>query len=146
MLNTKMELITRELVLKSDLGIHGNLFGGKMMSFLDKAGAIMATSLCESSSMVTAEMESIKFLKKVRENTQVNIYGEPISVGTTSIVITLEARKYNVHTGVEKLVCKTNAIFVRIDRQEGDKRPLGSGAKFKIEKLIKDKNDVKTKD
>lgn len=51
-----MELITRELILKGDLGIHGNLFGGKMMSFLDKAGAIMATSLCESNSMVTGEM------------------------------------------------------------------------------------------
>jgi len=138
-----MELITRELVLKGDLGIHGNLFGGKMMSFLDKAGAIWATSLCESSSMVTGEMEGVKFLKKVRENTQVNIYGEPISVGTTSIVIALEARKYNVHTGMEKLVCKTRAVFVRIDKQDGDKRPLGVGAKAKIENLIKKINDAK---
>jgi len=138
-----MELITRELCLRKDLGIHGNLFGGVMMSWLDKAGAIAATSLCESSSMVTAEMESIKFLKKVRENTQVNIYGEPVSIGRTSIVIALEARKYNVHTGVEKLVCKTNAIFVRIDREEGDKRPLGYGAKAKVEKLIKERDEKK---
>jgi acyl-CoA thioesterase YciA len=138
-----MELITRELCLRKDLGIHGNLFGGVMMSWLDKAAAIAATTLCESGSMVTAEMEGIKFLKKVRENTQVNIYGEPVSVGRTSIVIALEARKYNVHTGVEKLVCKTNAIFVRVDRQEGDKRPLGTGAKAKIEKIIKDRNDAK---
>jgi len=138
-----MELITRELCLRKDLGIHGNLFGGVMMSWLDKAAAIAATTLCESSSMVTAEMEGIKFLKKVRENTQVNIYGEPVSVGKTSIVIALEARKYNVHTGVEKLVCKTNAIFVRVDRQEGDKRPLGTGAKAKIEKIIKDRNDAR---
>jgi acyl-CoA thioesterase YciA len=138
-----MKLITRELCLRKDLGIHGNLFGGVMMSWLDKAGAIAATSLCESSSMVTAEMESIKFLKKVRENTQVNIYGEPVSVGKTSIVIALEARKYNVHTGVEKLVCKTNAIFVRIDREEGDKRPLGHAAKAKVEKEIKEREDAK---
>ena len=138
-----MELITRELCLRKDLGIHGNLFGGVMMSWLDKAGAIMATSLCESSSMVTGEMEGIKFLKKVRENTQVNIYGAPVSIGKTSIVLSLEARKYNVHTGVEKLVCQTKAIFVRIDRQEGDKRPLGSGAKDKIEKLLKDKDNAK---
>jgi acyl-CoA thioesterase YciA len=138
-----MELITRELCLRKDLGIHGNLFGGVMMSWLDKAGAIMATSLCESSSMVTGEMEGIKFLKKVRENTQVNVYGEAVSVGKTSIVIALEARKYNVHTGVEKTVCKTNAVFVRIDRQDGEKRPLGSGAKAKIEKLIKDRDEQK---
>jgi len=137
-----MELITRELCLIKDLGIHGNLFGGVMMSWLDKAGAIAATSLCESSSMVTGEMEGIKFLKKVRENTQVNIYGEPVSVGKTSIVLSLEARKYNVHTGVEKMVCKTKAIFVRIDREEGDKRPLGSSAKAKVEKIIKDRENA----
>ena len=139
-----MELITRELCLRKDLGIHGNLFGGVMMSWLDKAGVIMATSLCESSSMVTGEMEGIKFLKKVRENTQVNIYGEPVSVGNTSIVLSLEARKYNVHTGIEKLVCKTRAIFIRIDRQEGEKRPLGTGAKKNIIKLIDKKNGETT--
>jgi acyl-CoA thioesterase YciA len=138
-----MDLITRELVLKGDLGIHGNLFGGKMMSFLDKAGAILATNLCESNSMVTAEMEGIKFLKKVRENTQVCIYGKPVVVGKTSIVLELEARKYNVHTFEEKLVCKTRAIFVRIDREDGNKRPLGVGAKAKIEKLIKEREDAK---
>jgi len=138
-----MELITRELVLKSDLGIHGNLFGGRMMSFLDKAGAIEATRLCQSNSMVTAEMEGIKFLKKVRENTQVWIYGKAESIGKTSIVIKLEARKYNVHTGTEKLVCETKAVFVRIDREEGIKRPIGTGARIEIEKFIKEREDAK---
>jgi len=136
-----MRLITRELVLKSDLGVHGNLFGGRMMSFLDKAGAIEATRLCESNSMVTAEMEGIKFLKKVRENTQVYIYGKPVTVGRTSIVLDLEARKYNVHTDVEKLVCKTRVVFVRIDREDGNKRPLGIGARAKIEKIIKEQEN-----
>jgi len=134
-----MKLITRELVLKGDLGIHGNLFGGKMVSWLDKAGAIEATRLCESNSMVTAEMEGVKFLKKVRENTQVWIYGEPVSIGQTSIVLELEARKYNVHTGVEKLVCKTRVIFVRIDKEDGDKRPIGTGARTKVIELLKEK-------
>jgi acyl-CoA thioesterase YciA len=131
-----MELITRELCLRKDLGIHGNLFGGVMMSWLDKAGAIEATRLCQSNSMVTAEMEGIKFLKKVRENTQVWIYGAVDSIGRTSIVIKLEARKYNVHTGEEKVVCSTKAVFVRIDREEGTKRPIGTGARAEIKKLI----------
>lgn len=134
-----MELITRELCLRKDLGIHGNLFGGVMMSWLDKAGAIEATRLCQSNKMVTAEMEGIKFLRKVRENQQVWIYGEVESIGTTSIVLKLEARKYSVYTGEEKLVCQTRAIFVRID-DEGDKRPLGEGAKIEIKKII-DKNN-----
>lgn len=132
-----MRLITRELCLRKDLGSHGNLFGGTMMSWLDKAGAIEATRLCQSSKMVTAEMEGIKFIRKVRENQQVWIYGEVESIGRTSIVLKLEARKYSVHTGEEKLVCKTKAVFVRID-DEGDKRPIGAGAKIEINKLIKE--------
>ena len=138
-----MELITRELCLRKDLGIHGNLFGGIMMSWLDKAGAIEATRLCQSNSMVTAEMEGIKFIRKVRENTQVWIYGEVESVGNTSIVLKLEARKYNVYTGEEKLVCETKAVFVRIEKDEGGKRPLGTGAKAAINKIIKERNEQK---
>lgn len=132
-----MRLITRELCLRKDLGIHGNLFGGVMMSWLDKAAAIEATRLCQSNKLVTAEMESIKFLKKVRENQQVWIYGAVESVGKTSIVLKLEARKYNVYTGEEKLVCNTKAIFVRID-DEGEKRPIGEGAKLEIKKIIEE--------
>jgi acyl-CoA thioesterase YciA len=135
-----MELITREICLRNDLGIHGNLFGGTMMSWLDKAGAIEATRLCQSNKMVTAEMEATKFIRKVRENQQVWIYGEVEKIGTTSIVLNLEARKYNVYTAEEKLVCKTKAIFVRID-DEGNKRPLGVGARMEIEKILNKKDE-----
>lgn len=41
-----MKLIIRELRLRNDLGVHGNLFGGCMLSWLDKAAAIEATRLC----------------------------------------------------------------------------------------------------
>lgn len=130
-----MKLITRELCLRKDLGVHGNLFGGTILSWIDKAAAIEATRLCQSSKMVTAEMETVKFLRKVKENQQVWIYGDVESVGNTSIVLRLEARKYNVYTGVEKLVCQTKVIFVRID-EEGEKRPIGEGAKIAIKKII----------
>lgn len=137
-----MRLITRELVLRSDLGIHGNLFGGTMMSFLDKAGAIEATRLCQSNKMVTAEMEATKFVRKVKENQQVWIYGEVDSIGNTSIVLNLEARKYNVYTGQEELVCKTKVVFVRID-DDGLKRPIGVGARMEIDEILKQKNEKK---
>lgn len=135
-----MELITRELVLRKDLGVHGNLFGGTMLSWLDKAGAIKATELCQSSKMVTAEMEAVKFVEKVKENQQVWIYGDVNSIGNTSIVLNLEARKHNIYTGQESLVCKTKVVFVRID-DEGNKRPLGEGAKLQINKIIQGKNE-----
>jgi len=135
-----MNLISRELVLKGDLGVHGNLFGGKMLSFLDKAGAIEATRLCQSSKMVTVEMEKVRFLRSVKENQQVWIYGNVESVGNTSIVISLEARRHCIYTAGEKLVCSTKVVFVRVD-DEGNKRPLGTGARMEIEKIIKENKE-----
>lgn len=132
-----MELITREICLRKDLGIHGNLFGGVMMSWLDKAGAIYATQLCQSSKMVTAVIEEVKFVRRVKENTEVCIYGSVDSIGTSSIVLNIEARKYNVYTKVEKVVCTTKMVFVRID-DDGEKRPLGEGARKDIEEKIKE--------
>ena len=43
-----MDLISTHAVKKSDLGFHGNLFGGKLLSWLDAAGAqiiILATKI-----------------------------------------------------------------------------------------------------
>ena len=34
-----MELISTHPVKKSDLGFHGNLFGGKLLAWVDAAGA-----------------------------------------------------------------------------------------------------------
>ena len=36
-----MELVTTKICMALDLGVHGNLFGGSMMSFLDEAAAAM---------------------------------------------------------------------------------------------------------
>lgn len=132
-----MELITREICLRKDLGIHGNLFGGVMMSWLDKAGAIYSTQLCQSSRMVTGVIEEIKFIRNVKENTQVGIYGSVASLGNSSIVINIEARKYNVYTKEEENVCTTRMVFIRID-DDGKKRPLGEGAKRYIQEKIEE--------
>jgi acyl-CoA thioesterase YciA len=88
-----MEKISSYLCKTSDLGVHGNLFGGTMMSWLDESGAIMACQVCKTSKMVTILFEPINFKKPVKEKHQVRIYGEVTGIGETSIVITLEARR-----------------------------------------------------
>ena len=39
-----MELISTHPVKKSDLGFHGNLFGGKLLAWVDAAGAAFAST------------------------------------------------------------------------------------------------------
>jgi acyl-CoA hydrolase len=48
-----MELISTHPVKKSDLGFHGNLFGGTCLSWLDAAAAGYAMQLCDTPRMVT---------------------------------------------------------------------------------------------
>jgi acyl-CoA thioesterase YciA len=118
-----MELLTRHLCKASDLGVHGNLFGGKMLSWLDEAGAIMATRICKTKKMVTVKMDGIEFHTPVKENHDVTIYGEVVGIGTSSITLKLMAKRYDVYNGKELEVCSVTVVFVRISG-EGTARPI----------------------
>ena len=53
-----MELVTTKICMALDLGVHGNLFGGSMMSFIDEAAAAYACQICDSAKMVTMKIET----------------------------------------------------------------------------------------
>lgn len=118
-----MELITRHLCKTSNLGVHGNLFGGQMLAWLDEAGGILATRVCKTKKMVTVKFDEVIFHKPVKENHEVSIYGAVESVGTTSITLRLVAKRYDVYDTTEEEVCSIRAVFVRISH-EGKKRPI----------------------
>lgn len=106
-----------------DLGIHGNLFGGNMLAWLDEAAASYAAEICHSPNMVTLKIEEVLFKKPVKIGFQIRIYAEVVTVGNTSITLKVEARKYNVYSAEEQLVCFTKMTFVRID-EAGDPVPI----------------------
>ncbi len=110
-----MQLISQRLCMEKDLGIHGNLFGGIMLSWLDEAAATMAYEVCHSPNMVTLKIDEVIFTKPVKIGFHLKIYGEVLRLGRSSITLLVEARKHNVYSGEETLVCSTNFTFVRID-------------------------------
>lgn len=130
-----MELITTHPIKKSDLGFHGNLFGGKLLSLLDGAAAGYSMQLCDSPRMVTVSIEKCNFEKPAKEGQLIKIYGNPSKVGTTSVTLYLEARAHNVYTGRQNIVLKTHIKFVHID-EEGNPIPIGEKGKNRINKLI----------
>ncbi len=111
-----------------DIGVHGNLFGGLMLAWMDEAAAAMATKVCHSPNMVTVKIEEVNFKKAVKVGMQILIYGKVSRMGNTSITLHMEARKYNVYSGEETPVCTTNIVFVRID-ENGDPVPIPSPVK-----------------
>tara|TARA_R110000803_G_scaffold43094_5_gene92259 strand:+ start:2534 stop:2941 length:408 start_codon:yes stop_codon:yes gene_type:complete len=127
-----MELISTHPVKKSDLGFHGNLFGGKLLAWVDAAGAAFATQVCDTPRMVTVLIDECLFKKPAREGHLLKIYGCVNNIGRTSITLKLEARAHNVYSGKQSVILSTNIKFVRID-ESNESIPISERVKKKYE-------------
>ena len=125
-----MELITTHPIKKSDLGFHANLFGGKLLAWLDAAGAAFAMETCDTPRMVTIKIDECVFKKPAKEGQMIKIYGDVANIGNTSIELYLEARAHNVYSGHQTVILSTNITFVRID-ENGDPIPISERVKMK---------------
>jgi acyl-CoA thioesterase YciA len=110
-----MRLISTKICKTSDIGINNNLFGGRMLSWLDESAGTMAAEEVCSQHVVTLKMDQVLFKKPVKVNDHIRIYGEVIKIGKTSISLFLEARRFNFQSQDEDLVCSTKMTFVKID-------------------------------
>ena len=115
------ELIATHMCKESNVGYHGNLFGGTMLAWLDEAGAAFTAQVCGSPRMVTKCISEVTFKKPVRPGQIIKIYGDVVKIGSSSITIKLSARRHSVINGSQRAVCDVQMIFVRID---GDGEPV----------------------
>jgi acyl-CoA thioesterase YciA len=132
-----MEILNTHPIKKSDLGFHGNLFGGKLLAWIDAAAAGYAMQLCDTPRMVTVSIDKCIFEKPAKESQLLKIYGHPTRVGNSSITMYMEARAHNVYTGKQALVLKTHIKFVHID-EEGNPIPVGEKGRNKILQMIEE--------
>lgn len=126
-----MELISTHPVKKSDLGFHGNLFGGKLLAWVDAAGASYAAQVADSPRMVTVSIDKCVFKKPAKEGHLLKIYGGIHKIGNTSLTLNIEARSHNVYNGKQNIILSTNIKFVRIDEM-GDAIPISDRVRNKI--------------
>jgi acyl-CoA thioesterase YciA len=125
-----MNLITTHPIKKSDLGFHANLFGGKLLAWLDAAGAAYAMEVCDTPRMVTVMIDKCIFKKPAKEGQLIKIYGDVVHMGNSSMTIYMEARAHNVYSGQQSVILSTNIRFVRID-ENGDSIPISDRVKAK---------------
>tara|TARA_Y100000593_G_C4303234_1_gene334425 strand:+ start:678 stop:1091 length:414 start_codon:yes stop_codon:yes gene_type:complete len=116
-----MELISTHVCKGQNIGVHGNLFGGVMLSWLDEAAAVFSAQVCGTPRMVTKCISEVIFNKPVRPGQIIKIYGDVKKIGSSSITVSLEARRHSVVNGSQKVVCNVEMTFVRID---GDGEPV----------------------
>lgn len=126
-----MQLISTHPIKKSDLGFHQNLFGGKLLAWLDAAGAAMAMEVCDTPRMVTIKIDECLFKKPAKEGQLLKLYGRVAEVGNTSLTLYLEARAHNVYSGSQSVILSTSIKFVRID-ENGDPIPISDRVRSKF--------------
>tara|TARA_B110000238_G_scaffold176044_1_gene196849 strand:- start:2022 stop:2438 length:417 start_codon:yes stop_codon:yes gene_type:complete len=129
-INKIMELISTHPVKRSDLGFHGNLFGGKLLAWVDAAGAAFASQVCDTPRMVTVLIEKCVFEKPAKEGHLLKIYGAVNIIGNSSVTLNVEARSHNVYDGRQAIILSTQIKFVRIDEQ-GEAIPISGRVKEK---------------
>ena len=131
-----MELISTNICMSYHIGVHGNMFGGHMLSLLDESAAAYACQICDSAKMVTMKIEEVVFQSPVRVGNLIKIYASVDKFGKTSVTINLEARKHNVHTGKQEIVCSTKMVFVKLD-EEGSSIPISDRVKLRYSERFK---------
>lgn len=128
-----MQLITSHPIKKSDLGFHANLFGGKLLAWLDAAAASFAMEVADTPRMVTVKIDECVFRKPAKKGQLIKMYGEVADIGNTSLTLYIEARAHNVYSGNQSVILSTNIKFVRID-ENGDPIPISERVHNKFKK------------
>ena len=123
-----MNLISTHVCMTKDVGVHGNLFGGVMLAWLDEAGAAFSSEACGTPRMVAGKISEVTIQKPERTGQKNKIYCKIIKFGNTSVTFRLDARRHSPYNGSQKTVCTTDMTFVRIE---------GDGESVPIDELVK---------
>lgn len=110
-----MILSARHIVMYPECNATENLFGGKMLAWIDEAAAIYASCQMATSRLVTAHMDAIDFKLPVPKGWVCNIYCETLREGNTSLTVGVRVTRKNFATGEESEVTNTRMVFVSLD-------------------------------
>ncbi|NEW59685.1 acyl-CoA thioesterase [Sulfurovum sp. bin170] len=112
----------------SDLNPLGTVFGGWIMSMLDKAASIAVGDLINVNA-VTVAVSNLHFLKPIQNGDVVTIHTTVTKIGKSSVTVYVEAdvlcRKQFCNENCEMRVTDATFIFVAVDKS-GQPIPVAS--------------------
>jgi len=104
-------LIQKKVCMTQNIGVHGNLFGGDLLRWLDEAAAAFVSEATGFLPMVTLKISEVIFYHPVKVNDIINIDAEIIKIGNSSVTL----KMFVVNTHTQKIVCTTSIVFVHVD-------------------------------
>jgi len=108
----------RITLLPRDTNSQGTVFGGIILSYIDMAGAIEAHRRTHMERFVTVAMREVIFHKPVFVGDLVSLYAETVSIGNTSITISVIVEAERVGVSTEKVrVTEAEVVYVAVDEK-----------------------------
>lgn len=146
--NSQVSMI--ELVLPNDTNILNNLLGGRLMHWMDIAGAISASKHCNRIA-VTAAVDVLTFNVPIKLGNIVTLKASVNRAFNTSMEVGIRVESEDIETGEIKHTNSAYFTYVAIDRKSRDKVivpqviPEGKEQKRRNEQALMRRNQRLTK-
>ncbi|GAB0114375.1 acyl-CoA thioesterase [Acidisoma sp. C75] len=111
--------LIRVIAMPADTNPAGDIFGGWLLAQMDLAAGNLAHRVARGR-CATVAVDAMTFLAPVHVGDEVSVYAELLSVGRTSMKITVEAERRTRDQEETVLVTKAVFTFVALDE---DRRP-----------------------
>ncbi len=105
---------SRKIAMPDEINPHGTLFGGVIMSWIDKIAYMCAQNYAEWRKTVTVNIDNIQFIKPVFSGEHVALRAMVVSVGRSSMEIDVTLYKEDPITQEKELVGLAHLTFVSI--------------------------------
>ncbi len=105
----------RVSMMPADTNAHGTIFGGRILSLIDQAGAIGAHRI-GARRVVTVAMREVVFKEPVQVGDIVSCYADVLRTGRTSITVKVRVIAHHptdVHHPIE--VTDAEVVYVNVD-------------------------------
>jgi acyl-CoA thioesterase YciA len=113
------EPLIRVIAMPADTNPSGDIFGGWLMAQMDLAAGNLAHRIAKGR-CVTAAVDGMAFMSPVHVGDEVSFYADLLSMGRTSMKITVEAERRTRFQTETIAVTKAVFTFVALD---DDRRP-----------------------
>ena len=129
------EIALRGRAYPGDLNHSGTVFGGWIMSKMDKAASIAVEDIVNSLA-VTVSVSDLHFLKPVRNGDIITVYTSITKIGNTSIEISVEVMVKCKESRENYAVTDALFTFVTIDK-DGHSIPVRDVIRDEVQEYVK---------
>ena len=107
----------RHIVKYPDCNATDNLFGGRMMEWMDEGAALYAGCVMKRDELVTRVVGAIEFKRPVPRGWVCTVYARTVREGRTSLTVEVLVTRTSRTQQVEQEVTRTEVVFVAVDAE-----------------------------